>query len=178
MSRSNNLLVTIIGSLIALILQVTLSSNLAIAGATMEISLVFVAANAFRTTRLQATLAGFILGLLVDLACGTPLGVRALAYCLVAFVVNSLGGSDNLSSLLLRYLLLILAVLAGELGMAVLMSIIGYDSDILYTLVSQTLPGSLYNAVIALPFLLWIRPPKAPKAPIGRTLKHTSPRFR
>jgi rod shape-determining protein MreD len=153
MGAKANLAFSAIGSIIAFVIQVAVVPYLAIADVVAEVTLVFVIINALLNPQASATLCGFLLGLAIDLATSTPLGIRAMGYSLVAFAVSPLAQTTTLENLLARFLLIICMAFAGELLCALLMSIVGIDHDLAHTLASRVLPGGLYDSLVGLMML-------------------------
>jgi rod shape-determining protein MreD len=139
--------------LAAFILQITIAPSIAIAEVVAEFTFCCSLMLAFRLSQSNATLTAFLLGYLVDLTCGTPLGVRALTYCIAAFILARFANTKALENLSARYLAMILLLFAGGVLVAIFMSIVGYDNNLGYSLINRALPGGLYNSVICLLFL-------------------------
>jgi len=148
---------TVLSMVVVFILQVAIAPSLALSEVVVEISLCFVIVNALQVSQSAATICAFILGVLIDLASGSPLGVRAFSYSLVAYSINPLAGATMLDSLLARYIALVVMVFSGELVIALLQSIIGVDSDLTHSLLTRVLPGGLYDSVVGLFFLPLLR---------------------
>ena len=153
MSSRANLAFSLIGAIVAFVLQVAVAPYLAIAGVAAEVTLVFTVVNAMRSPQVSATLTGFALGLAVDLASGTPLGIRAMGYSLVAYAIAPLARSTTLENPLARLLAIICMAFAGELITALLLSIIGVDRDLANTLAVRVMPGGLYDSLVGLTLL-------------------------
>ncbi|MCL2632325.1 MAG: rod shape-determining protein MreD [Coriobacteriia bacterium] len=157
MRQESSIVSVAIGMLVAFFLQVGFSTNLAIASVAADIALCFAVVNAMRVSQPAAVLCAFILGATVDLACGTPLGVRAFAYCLVAFAINPLSTMPILSSTLTRFIAVAVMVFCGEFLIALLMSTIGLDNNLTHTVANRVLPAGLYDSVIAFIMLPYAR---------------------
>ncbi|MCL2135948.1 MAG: rod shape-determining protein MreD [Coriobacteriia bacterium] len=153
MNPSANSKTTVLGFIVAFVLQVAIAPNLAIAGVAADVALCFVVANAMRVSQTSATVSSFVLGALVDLASGSPLGIRAMTYCLVAYAISPVSTMTMTNSTSTRYIALSVALFVGEFLIALFMSIIGYDIDLVHSLVSKVIPGGLYDMVAALVFL-------------------------
>ena len=167
--------VSILAMLTAFILQITLAPNIAIAEVIVEFTFCCSLAIAFRFSQTTATLCAFLLGFLVDLTCGSPLGIRALAYCLAAFTLARLANTSPLESLAARYLAMVVLLFAGSVLIALFMSIVGFDMDLGYSLVNRALPGGLYNSVAGLLFLPLVNPSGGIRKPDSKPLKESLP---
>jgi len=157
MTARSGINMVLIGALLAYVAQVALASNLTILGVTADVALCFVIYLAFKTDSTTAVLTAFVLGMLVDLSCGSVLGARALSYCLVAFATGMLSATTMIENTAGRYAAMMVMAFAGELACALLLSIIGYDANLSYTLMTHMLPAGLYNSVICLLFLPGLR---------------------
>jgi rod shape-determining protein MreD len=77
-------------TLAAVIIQVTLLSRLGLPGATPDLVVVVVVSIALAAGPTNGVIAGFVAGMLVDLAppADTPLGVNALIYIVIGYVAG------------------------------------------------------------------------------------------
>jgi len=175
--RSETSLLTVVaGCVVSFILQVALAPNLMIAGVAAEFTLCFAVANAMRSSQTAATLCGFLLGALVDLATGNPLGIRAFAYCLVAFAISPLSSLAMLNNNLARYMVMVVMLFCGELIIAVLTALVLVGSDIMFETLSTVLPSGLFDAVAGLVFLPYITMSYGRSSGnTGKSLKETLP---
>ncbi|MCL2151022.1 MAG: rod shape-determining protein MreD [Coriobacteriia bacterium] len=167
--------ISAIAMILSYLLQVAIAPNLAIAEVVAEVTLCCSLALAYRSSPSGAILAGFSLGLMTDLAYGTPLGIRALVFCLAAFAINRLDESQQIENLSIRYFTMVGALLASGILTALLMSIVGYDSNVGYSLLNRTLPAWLYSSVVCLLFLPLVRAGSSRKQQATRPLKETLP---
>ena len=142
-----------VGAIIAFLLQVAIAPNLAIAGVAADVTLCFVVVNSMRVSKATSVTTGFALGALVDLACGTPLGVKALSYCLISYLANSISTMTMLDNIMARFVAIAIMLFCTELFTALLISIIGFDSGLASAFISRVLPAGLYDSVVALLFL-------------------------
>ncbi|MDR2957628.1 MAG: rod shape-determining protein MreD [Coriobacteriales bacterium] len=157
MTQRTNPLITAVLMVLVFILQVALLPNLAIGEVVAEISLCFAIANAMRVSQGTATACGFILGLSIDLAVGSPLGIRAMSYCLVAYAVSPIASMTILEGLVARYLAMIGMIFVGELIIALLVSIISVDINLGFSIITRVIPGWLFDSVLCLLFLPLVR---------------------
>ncbi|MCL1880191.1 MAG: rod shape-determining protein MreD [Actinomycetia bacterium] len=153
--------------LVALVAQVALAPNVAIGGVVPSLMLCFVVLNSLSSERLPATLYGFFAGLLYDLVSVAPIGPGALTLCIVAFLVSNIREMPGLQFLPMQVLAVVVSLLVGELIYAIVMSVIGYELDFLYSLLTIVLPATVFDSVIAVLILLISKRRKAPKGGTG-----------
>jgi len=149
-SSRQSLTFTIVGSIITFLLQVILAPNIAILDVVPNLFLVFVVLNAMYSTKTRACVCGFILGLLYDLLSVGALGTMAFVLSIIGFAVNSLNRDTFTSSWISQSFILLIAAFFAELLHSVFLSILGFDSDFMTSLIMRVLPGSVYNALFGL----------------------------
>lgn len=86
----------VVAGVVLLVLQLTLGGHFQIFGCTPDYLLVLAAVIAFSLGSVPGMLAGFGLGLLADLLGSAPVGISALLFCALFFLVN--GGERNMLS--------------------------------------------------------------------------------
>jgi rod shape-determining protein MreD len=141
---------TVLGSLIAFLLQVMIAPNIAILDVVPNFILGFVVLNAMLCNSIRSSLTGFILGLLYDFIAQGPLGIMALALALVGYSVSSINKELFTSGWPIQAVLLLVAAFFGELLHAAFLSISGYDPDFLLSIGMRVVPGALYDAIFGL----------------------------
>jgi rod shape-determining protein MreD len=142
-----------LGFLVVFLLQVGLASNLAVFGAVAEITLCFAIANGFRVSADSAVICGFLLGALVDLYAGSPLGTRAMSYSLVAWSSASIMSRGMVDTIPARLITMVVLIFCGEMITALLISVVSRDSFIAHHLLTLVIPGGLYSSLVALFFI-------------------------
>jgi rod shape-determining protein MreD len=138
---------TVIGSLIAFLLQVGIAPNIAILDVVPNLILGFVILNAMFCSTVRSSLTGFTLGVLYDLSAQGSLGIMSLVLALVGYSVSSLNKELFAGGWHVQALFLLIASFLGELLHAALLSILGYDPDFLLSIGMRVVPGALYDAV-------------------------------
>ncbi|MDR1014318.1 MAG: rod shape-determining protein MreD [Coriobacteriales bacterium] len=141
---------TVVGSLIAFLLQVALAPHIAILGVVPNLCLGFVVLNAMFCNSTRASLTGFVLGLLYGLTTQGPLGVMSLVLAVVGYSVSSLNKELFAGSWRVQALFLLVAAFFGELLYAGFLSILGDEPDFLRSVGMRVVPGTLYDAVFGL----------------------------
>jgi rod shape-determining protein MreD len=148
---------TVVGSLIAFLLQVIIAPNIAILGVVPNFILGFVILNAMSCNRVRSSLTGFILGLLYGFISQGPLGAMSLVLAILGYGISSLNKELFSGSWQMQALFLLIAAFAGELLNAVCLSILGYDSDFRHSVGMRVVPAALYDAVFGLIVFLLMR---------------------
>jgi rod shape-determining protein MreD len=143
--------------LVALIVQTCLLQRIRIDGTHADAMLLVAVAAGIAGGAEIGALTGFAVGLVADLFLQTPLGLSALAYCVIGFGVGALQSSVLRTTAWVVPLTAFLASAAGVALFAVAGAVVGQPN-----LVGPRLPliaaivGAL-NAVIAIPFVGAIR---------------------
>ena len=140
----------VLSGFVAIILQLILAPNIAIASVVPNFVLVSVGVMAFYTNPTRAALQGFILGFCYDLFSQGPLGVMALILTVVGYAMSTVKKGSFEGNALIEFIAFAIVVALAEIIHGVVLAIIGYNSDILYTLVFRSLPGALYEILIGL----------------------------
>lgn len=152
----------IIGGLlvVAVIVQVTLLSRLSLPGATPDLVVVTVVAIALAMGPTQGAVAGFVAGVLVDLAppADTLLGVNAIVYLAIGFVTGFvIDPRDRTVPLLMG--LVGLAAGAAVIATAALDTLLGSDRIVWGEVAGLALTSALYAVILAplvILFVAWL----------------------
>ena len=141
---------TVVGSILAFILQVALAPHIAILDVVPNFILLFVVLNAIFNTQTRSCVTGFILGLLYDCISLEALGVMSFVLAIIAYVVSSFDKDLFANGWIIQAFFLLIAAFFGELFHAAFLSILGYDNDFLRSLGMRVIPGGIYEGVIGL----------------------------
>ena len=115
--------------LVVLVLQVSFVSQVTILGARGNVVLLFAIAAGLETDAPRGAIAGFSLGLALDLLLDTPVGLSALTMALVGYGVGSAKDLVLRSSRLINLALVALASAAGTLLYAGAAVVLGVTVD-------------------------------------------------
>jgi rod shape-determining protein MreD len=141
---------------LAFVAQAALAPSIAVMSVTPDFVIVTVAVVALFCDSVRTTVFGFILGLSYDFLAGGPIGVMALIATVIGFAMSSLNKAAFATGWLIELAVVIVAALFGEFLHAVVLAVIGYDGDFVYSLFFRAAPGMLYDSIIGLVALLVI----------------------
>lgn len=114
--------------LAGLVLQVCLFSKFSYEGARPDVLILVAIAGGFVAGPERGAIVGFSSGVAFDLVLSTPLGLSALVYCVVGYVVGALSGGVLRSSWWIGPGLAAVASAAGMLAYAVVGTVLGQAS--------------------------------------------------
>lgn len=143
------LIVTVVGAVVAVLLQAILAPFMVIGAAVPNFILAFVIANAVARPT-GGIVAPFVLGLLYDLMGNGPVGAMALVCVVLSFVCSRLLMMLNNDTLFIPIVLIVAGTLLGNVIYGILVIACGMDVSVTEALVGRVLPCGLYDAVLAL----------------------------
>ncbi|WP_165061606.1 MULTISPECIES: rod shape-determining protein MreD [unclassified Adlercreutzia] len=143
------LIVSIIGAVIAVVLQATVAPAMEIASALPNFILAYVLALAVSRPE-SGLVMPFLLGLIFDLMGTGPVGAMALICTLMAFALSRLSVVLDNDTLFMPIVLIIAGSLISNIVYGILIIACGMDVSILEALVGRALPCGIYDAVLAL----------------------------
>ncbi|MCU0452688.1 MAG: rod shape-determining protein MreD [Bacteroidetes bacterium] len=139
------------------LVQMTFVPLIPVAGFTPDLLILWLVAVGVRRGRLEATLGGFLIGLLHDLTATQFLGLAALAKSITGFVAGSFYNENTAEQTLGSYrsvlIALFLSVLHNFLYYAILFQ--GVERSVLLATLVSTLGTSLYTTVVAILPMFW-----------------------
>lgn len=140
----------------ALVLQVAVAPQLAIADAVPNFMLLVVVTLALVEGSSAGAAAGFVAGLTFDMLGSGPIGPAALVLTVVGYLAGSLSANMFAEGWRLPVTVVLVASLTTELAYGLVLSVLGAGSPFGTTFVQVMLPTALYDAALALvvyPFL-------------------------
>jgi len=146
--RTSRLSPLIILAVIALILQIAVAPNIAIFTIVPNIVLVVVCLVSLTASTMRAVIYSFILGFCYDVLSQGPIGVMALLFTIIGFVLSTIKKDSLDSNWLMDLFVLLIVIFLGEILHGIILAVVGYDTDIMSSLVFRALPAALYEAVI------------------------------
>lgn len=157
----------VIGAVVAVLLQLVVAPNIAIFSAMPNFILVFCLLVAIVRPGTAGLVLPFVLGLVSDLAVGTPMGSTALLLVLFCFLASRAFSVLDNDTLLVPLVVIAVASFAVELLLGAFSLSIGVDTDLLSAIVYRALPCGLYDCVAALILYPLAARLLAPASPMG-----------
>jgi rod shape-determining protein MreD len=136
---------------VAVVLQVTTVSQISVFGVTADITPIVVMSIGLLCGSMPGAIAGFAIGLFVDLALFQTLGITSLLYITVGYWAGRLHELRDPSHGLIPMLLAAIATGFTGVGMAVIQFMLGVDAPVSVLLIEQIFLQMLVNTLIALP---------------------------
>lgn len=154
-------------ALVAMFLQLVVAPVIAIFGIVPNFVLVATVIIALHNGPVRSTIAGFILGLFIDLFALGPIGAMTLVLTLLSYAVSSLNKGSFTGGIAMNMIIMLVALALGEFFVSIIYSIVGANPDFLFSLLLPVLPSIVYDAVIGCIFLLiynavvGVKPPRS-----------------
>jgi rod shape-determining protein MreD len=136
---------------LAVVIQESTISQISIFGVTADITPIVVMSIGLLCGSLQGAVAGFAIGLFVDLALFQTLGVTSLLYIAVGYWSGRLRETRDPSHGLIPMLLAAIATGFTGVGMAVIQFMLGVTAPVSLLLIEEIILQMLVNTLIALP---------------------------
>ncbi len=136
---------------LAVVIQETSVSQISIFGVTADITPLVVMSIGLLAGSMPGAIAGFVIGLFVDLALFQTLGITSLLFIVVGYWSGRLRELRDPSHGLIPLALGAVATLFTGVGMAVIQFMLGVDAPVSLLLVQQIVLQMLVNTLIALP---------------------------
>ena len=156
-------------SLFAVLVQETVISKISIFGVDADITPLVVMSIGLLAGSMPGAIAGFAIGLLVDLSLVQTLGVTSLLYIPIGYWCGRLRELRDPAHGLVPLALGAAATAAAGIGMAVIQFLLGVDAPVSLLLLQQIFMTVLVNTLIALPVyeivrrVLWPAIPADPR---------------
>jgi rod shape-determining protein MreD len=136
---------------LAVVIQESAISQITIFGVSADLTTLVVMSIGLLCGSLPGAIAGFGIGLLVDMALVQTLGVTSLLYIAIGYWCGRLRELRDPSHGLVPLALGAVATAAAGIGMTVIQFLLGVDSPVSWLLLQQILMTVLVNTLIALP---------------------------
>lgn len=139
--------------LVVLALQRTILTEVTFRGVVLPLALAFAASVGAGAGSERGAIAGFVVGLMYDLAAGTPLGLTGLVFALAAFIAGYAFVFTPVPPWWLSALFAAIGATIGELAQPVARTLIGSDGWFDQRLVT-ILPVAFVSTAIVAPLLV------------------------
>lgn len=135
-----------------LLLQITFVPLIGIGGFTPDLLILWVLAFGIRRGRMEATIAGFAVGLLQDITTTQFLGLAALSKSIAGFVAGIFANENTAEQTLGSYRLIFLSFLLSMIHNLVYYFVFyqGIDGSVIAAMLWSTAGTSVYTGIIAL----------------------------
>ena len=150
---------------LTLLLHTTLLPEVRLFGVMPDLMLLLAIASGLEAGPAYGALMGFVSGMLSDLLLPTPLGLSALVFTLVGYVVGVTKGGLLRSTWWFPVAVALVASAAGEALFAFVGTVIGEKALVTRHLVAIVVVVGIANAALALPMLRVARWALAGRAP-------------
>ena len=158
----------------AVVIQETTVSQISIFGVAADITPIVVMSIGLLCGSLSGAIAGFAIGLFVDLALFQTLGITSLLYIAIGYWSGRLKELRAPSHGLVPLLLAAIATAFTGIGMTVIQFMLGVDAPVSFVLVEEIILQVLVNCLIALPVYELVRRliyPALPRDPRRRAAR-------
>ncbi len=173
LSASHGKLALRIALLVVLVVfvQVGVVSEVPVFGVTIELTPLLAAFVGLLCGSMWGALAGFSIGLIVDLAFVQTLGVSSLLFTLIGFWAGRLREARDPQAALTPLAVGVAASAFALIGLSVIEFLLGVEAPVSLLLLRQIVLGVVVNAIVAMPFWVIVRRalrPSLPKDPRRR----------
>jgi rod shape-determining protein MreD len=156
---------------VAVVVQAAAISQISLFGVSADVTPLVVMSIGLLCGSLPGAIAGFCIGLFVDLTLVQTLGITSLLYIVIGYWSGRLRELRDPSHGLVPLGVGAVATLVAGLGMAILQFLLGVDTPVSGLLFQQIFMSVLVNTLIALPVYSLVRRilrPALPEDPRGR----------
>lgn len=143
--------------IVAVILQSTFVSQFPIFGTPADLSPLVVASIGLLTGSIEGAIAGFGIGLFVDLALVQTLGLSSLIYTVIGYGAGRLRELRDPQGAAVPLVVGAAATAFASIAYSVMEFMLGVDAPVSLELLRQIIVGILVNAIIALPVFALVR---------------------
>lgn len=144
-------------AIVVVFVQIGVISEVPVFGVSIDLSPLLVAFIGLICGSMFGAIAGFAIGMLVDLALVQTLGVTSLTFTLIGYWAGRLRELRDPQAALTPLLVGVSAAAAAAIGYAVIEFMLGVDAPVSWELLRQIVVGILVNAIVAVPFWVLVR---------------------
>lgn len=157
-SASGGLIARIAALSIAVVFfQIGVVSEVPVFGVTIDLSILLVAFTGLLCGSMVGAVAGFAVGLLVDLALVQTLGLTSLVFTLIGYWAGRLRELRDPQAALTPLLVGAGATAVSLTGYSVMEFMLGVDAPVSLQLLRQIVLGIVVNTIVALPMWVLVR---------------------
>lgn len=144
-------------SVVVVFAQIGLISEVPVFGVSIDISPLLVAFTGFLCGSMLGAIAGFAVGLLIDLALLQTLGVTSLTFTLIGYWSGRLRELRDPQAALTPLLVGAAAAASAMVGYSLIEFLLGVDAPVSFELLRDIVVGLLLDTVVALPMWALVR---------------------
>jgi len=144
-------------SIAVVFFQIGVVSEVPVFGVTIDLSILLVAFTGLLCGSTVGAVAGFAVGLLVDLALVQTLGLTSLVFTLIGYWAGRLRELRDPQGALIPLLVGAVATAVALVGYSLMEFMLGVDAPVSLQLLRQIVLGIVVNAIVALPMWILVR---------------------
>jgi rod shape-determining protein MreD len=148
--------IAVLAALVVLV-QIGVVSELPVLGVNVELTPLLAAFVGLLCGSVPGAVAGFGIGLLVDLSLVQTLGITSLLFTLIGFWAGRLRELRDPQAAIAPVLVGAAAASAAFVGYALIEFLLGVDAPVSFQLLRDIVLGVLVDTIVALPFWLVVR---------------------
>jgi rod shape-determining protein MreD len=144
-------------SVVVVFVQIGLISDVPVFGVSVDVSPLLVAFTGLLCGSMLGALAGFCIGLLVDLALMQTLGITSLTFTIIGYGAGRLRELRDPQAALTPLLVGAASASTAMVGYSLIEFLLGVDAPVSFELLRQIVIGVLADTVLALPLWALVR---------------------
>lgn len=144
-------------SLVVVVVQIGVISQITIFGVNIELAPLLAAFIGLLCGSVPGAVAGFCIGLLVDLALVQTLGISSLLLTLIGFWAGRLREMRDPQATIVPVAVGAAAATIAFVGYALIEFLLGVDAPVSFELLREIVLGIVVDTIVALPFFLIVR---------------------
>ncbi len=144
-------------SVVVVFLQISVVSEVPVFGVSIDLSPLLVAFTGLLCGSMIGAVAGFCVGLLIDLALMQMLGVTSLTFTIIGYWAGRLRELRDPQAALTPLLVGAVAATAAMVGYSIIEFLLGVDAPVSLELLREIVVGVLLDAFVALPMWALVR---------------------
>jgi rod shape-determining protein MreD len=144
-------------SIVVVFLQISVVSEVPVFGVSVDLSPLLVAFTGLLCGSMIGAVAGFCVGLLIDLALMQMLGVTSLTFTIIGYWAGRLRELRDPQAALTPLFVGAVAATTAMVGYSIIEFLLGVDAPVSFELLREVIVGVLVDTVVALPLWALVR---------------------
>jgi rod shape-determining protein MreD len=144
-------------SVVIVFVQISVVSEVPVFGVSVDLSPLLVAFTGLLCGSMVGAVAGFCVGLLIDLALMQMLGVTSLTFTIIGYWAGRLGELRDPQAALVPLFVGMAAAASATIGYSVIEFLLGVDAPVSFELLREIVVGVLVDTAVALPMWALVR---------------------